>query len=220
MPFPSTSVLDNFNRANGGPPASASWSPLYTAEADGFEVITNEAAPNSNATDNSDYWNPTTFGPDSEAFLTAVVGDTGGEMGVFVRVQGITSDGIFDCYAILPDFSASPDSWIIYRSDNGAFTQLGAALSSTNVGAGDGIGLEVIGNSLQGYRKPSGGSWATIGTARSDTTYPGAGYIAMYGSRTVMRLDDFGGGTVVAAAVVWPLPGLVMSQAVSRAATY
>lgn len=64
--------------------------------------------------------------------------------------------------------------------------------------AGDSAGLEVIGNQIKCYRKPSGGSWGQIGTTTTDSSVTGAGYIGVQiFNDATLRLDNFGGGESV-----------------------
>ena len=61
MPFPTTSVLDNFNRADGG--IGSNW----TSPSNSWEVVSNKARQNSGEWV---YWNATNFGNDQEVFVT------------------------------------------------------------------------------------------------------------------------------------------------------
>lgn len=199
MPFPSTSVLDNFNRANEGPPPSANWTTGIDGSADGFSVASNQAAPQS-AAFSSSYWNAATFGPDVEVYATiAAVGP----FRLYLRVQQAGTSGL-DGYIVL----AYPptNELYVYRVDNGSQTQLGAAFSQT-IGAGDKFGASMIGNEISVYYKTSAGEWALIGT-RTDSTYGSAGHLGIASFDTTgSRLDDFGGGTIVAAVINRLPPG-------------
>jgi hypothetical protein len=91
------------------------------------------------------------------------------------------------------------DETAVYRVDNGGFTQLGAAITQ-NFATGEKLGLEAIGSTIAVYRFASA-VWSQLST-RSDSTYTTAGKIGMFCDNTTTKLDDFGGGTVVAAGVV------------------
>lgn len=199
--FPTTSVLDNFNRADTGPPPSANWSQSWLGN--GFKVVTNQAAPNVDGSNNGNFWNVSTFGPDSEVWWTvASIPSTSWfrYLELQLRLANPTSATAVDGYAysIEPNGAGVPNQNRKWRIDNGAYTQLGATVTQ-QYGAGDKMGLEMIGSSLQMYRQPSGGSWAALGTASTDTAYSAAGYIGIASNSTVLRIDDFGGGTVVIA---------------------
>lgn len=188
MAFPTTEILDNFNRANEGPPPSASWTNVYN----GLKVSSNQCVGNT-ASDNISDWNVSTFGPDSECHAKIPVfpsAGTGIGLGCRLTTHGSsTQDGywiIFSYYNTL----------ILGREDNGSFTQLGANISRT-INEGDSIGIEVIGtsNNIKAYHKPSGGSWSSSLATRSDGTYTAAGYIGADNAHTSGAIDDFGGGT-------------------------
>src|SRR5262249_46538618 len=85
----------------------------------------------------------------------------------------------------------------IFRVDNGADTQLGSNIT-TSWGAGDAVGIEIIGTTIKSYRKPSGGSWGLVDT-QTDSTYTGSGNIGLRTLNATVRGDDFGGGTVFVA---------------------
>ena len=68
MAFPMTSVLDNFNRSDEGPPPRTNGT-QWTGSDTHFGVVSNVAEPPGSA--NSDlvanYWDTSTFGPACEA---------------------------------------------------------------------------------------------------------------------------------------------------------
>ena len=86
MAFPESSILDNFNRGDEGPPLSANWTEAGYAAA-GLKVDTNEAAPET-AGSCIEYWNPATFGPACECYVTySKVIPVGSKCGVLTRLQ-------------------------------------------------------------------------------------------------------------------------------------
>lgn len=74
VPFPTTGLIDNFNRANAGPQPSASWSqgPLDFTASEGLVVSGNQLARNSTGSSYQDsYWsNVQTSSGNSEAYAT------------------------------------------------------------------------------------------------------------------------------------------------------
>lgn len=199
MAFPTTSVLDDFNRANSAS-LGANWTnPVFTGNPSP-RIVSNAMGP---AGDDSGtvycdaYWSASTFGPDSECWVTVSASNTNKGREIYVRLTGL--DGSPSGYsAFAADISGTSNNWTLNRYDNGTFVQLGAAFTQS-VAAGDSIGLEMIGSSLVFYYKAAAGSWASV-TSRTDATYSGAGNIALalqQGSGTSNRFDDFGGGTVV-----------------------
>lgn len=179
--FPTTPILDNFNRADEGPPPSANWTDI----GNGLEVISNQAA-GSAVGDNISYWNPITFGPDSEVYVTIPVTDVVNGV-IYLRFN----TGSFNGYGLI--FGASTSSLSVIRLDGGVPTPLGAAISQA-ISNGDSVGLRVIGSTIKVYYKAAAGSWTFL-DSRTDATYSAAGALLLVVVDTTMRLDNFGGGT-------------------------
>lgn len=191
MAFPTTSVLDSFGQANEDPlSSSGKWSgPTESGHAQ-LQVTSNTATGHSSGSSSS-WWNVTTFGPDTEAYITiSTKGNTGATDYLWINLQTPGTAGI-DGYFIAYNYLAGTDTQEIYRIDNDGFTRLGAAIS-TEYSAGDGLGVDNVAGLINVYRNNAG--WASVGN-RSDSTY-GTGYIGLGADRDVERLDDFGGGTV------------------------
>lgn len=198
MAFPTTGVLDNFNRINADT-LGANWTLLedYGAGGDGdLNIINNQAGNDAGGGWNEMYFNPSTYGPDSETHLLIAVVPTVDGVVIQGRIQNIDAVGDWDSYNVYILTSATPDSWRIKRMDSGVGTQLGAGVDQ-NLAAGDSIGLEIIGGTIKAYHKTAG-SWSEK-ISRADATYGNGGYLAFYGEDdTTFRYDDFSGGTVVA----------------------
>lgn len=201
MAFPTTGILDDFNRANEGPPPSASWvsTGIYDATP-GVSVVSNTLADSGTFVGGA--WG-TQFGPDSEIFLTVTtLMDDGLELRLWLRGQQIgnstTVDGyfiIFNRQDVLPGIR-----YRFIREDNGTGTQLGAFVDDTSgvLATGTKFGVDMSGSTITGYANRSG-SWTTVDT-RTDTTYSASGYIGLSTSSSAGRYDDFGGGTIGGAA--------------------
>ena len=196
--FPTTGILDNFNRANEGPPPSANWTgPVQTGE-EGLRVTSNECDQPAGGTAGSGVW-VGTFGPGSECFSTiaAVPTTNGNGQAHFVRVVDPNTAGV-DGY--LPAYinlgGGIYRDYYTYRLDNNAYTQLGVTVTGTTLGVGDDIGGAIIGSTLRTYRRVGVGLWTEEdSTSRTDSTYTAAGRIGMRLDNTCIA-DDFGGGTV------------------------
>lgn len=193
MSFPTvTDLLDNFNRANEGPPPSANWS---TTDSPGLSVVGNQAAPGASG-GNATAWDATTFGPDSEAYATVAVSQAVDEyMGLEARLADIITPGTRDGYGVYVVRRSGTDQWECYRLDNQIFTLLGATVTGPDVDPGDKIGIEIIGTTIKGYHF-DGATWTEV-LSRTDSTYTAAGFIGLHADGTVARWDDFHGGTVV-----------------------
>jgi len=193
MTFPTTGVLDDFNRADQTENLGSNWTvPLVNGQGSPG-IISNtlyDASPNDSA-----YWNPITPGPDSEVYIdvsTKQTNNTSINLELRVVDPGLTTR---DGYDIRMRASATTDAFQIRRIDNGTATALGADFSQ-EWSAGDSWGFEAIGSTLAAYYK-TGGSWAQLGT-RTDSTYSAAGRIGIITNDATWRGDNFGGGTVVA----------------------
>lgn len=193
MAFPTTGVLDDFNRANQDPIAGG-WSAggINTAT-NGLEVVSNQLA--GDASGNA-YWD-TSVGPDCEAFLTlpTIPGLTS-YVALFARLREVGA-ATFDGYAVVV-IGGLDWTWSIRRYDNGAGTVLGTNITTPNLAAGDAVGLEIIGDAVRALHRPSAGSWTEVGS-RTDATHGAAGFLGVETGDIAMRGDDLGGGTVVEA---------------------
>jgi hypothetical protein len=189
--FPASGILDDFNRANEGPPPSANWTGFVgLSQGDNLEVISNQLG--TTTTDASAWWNVSTFGPDCEVYCTLPV-VSGANVYLYARGAN-PGTGTLDAYLV---FWSSGGNVFTYRIDNDILTQLGTQVA-LSLAANDKLGLEVVGDDLTIYADTAG-SW-TSRDAHVDATYSAAGFIAIGTNNTASRFDDFGGGTVVAAS--------------------
>lgn len=194
MSFPTTSVLDNFNRADTVDiTGSLSWiSPLFGHTA--FGILSNQvenAGSNSNNVWNGSY-------TDAEVYITLV--DT--IYGVNKVALGVRFDSNPNGYFLYWNQNNGTQYVRFYRYDSGAATQLGADIS-VSFSAGAKLGLSIVGSTLTAYAD-TGSGWASIGT-RTDATYASAGNLWLYGfnDSATWLCDDFGGGEVVAASTLF-----------------
>lgn len=182
MPSPSTSVLDNFNRANGA--LGANWSSI--ASSGNQPTINSNVAQGPSASQTGVYWNPNTFGPDSEVFhtVTAFTGST--NVSLYLRMKDVGTAN-YDGYQVVLQ---SNGTWELRRLDNAAIT----VLTSGDLGTannGDQMWFNAVGSTLTFYVN------GTQIAQTTDATYAAAGYIGFgHGNSTSSKSDDFGGGTV------------------------
>lgn len=183
MAFPTTGILDDFDRADEGPPPSASWTGPWL-QADELKVVGNQCTSNGAG---DAYWNPETFGPDTEAFDTLRSAATT-DLGIRLTTPGAgTTDGY-----MVRHLSSSLRA---FRVDDAILTQLGASLTDSSSGIGDKFGAEMIDSDLV-LLVTIAGVWTPMLT-RSDATYATDGYIGIHHTGSTGLVDDFGGGTVV-----------------------
>ena len=187
MSFPSTGILDNFNRGNESP-VDGNWSPFYGDLK--AQLVSNAIIHLDTSDGSSMYWNPNTY-QDSENYYTITTKGTT-DFSIFTRMGGDPINAL-DGYR---GYHSIPLSLVrIQRLDDSVKTTLGADITSVTFANGDGFGFEMIGSTITTYKRISG-SWAGIGN-RSDATYA-SGYIGLRGGDdTTWVFDDFGGGTVV-----------------------
>ncbi|MCA9974243.1 MAG: hypothetical protein KC413_00780, partial [Anaerolineales bacterium] len=195
MAFGSSSVLDNFNRANEGPPMTG-WANFLTA---GLVVSSNACAP-SGAGNRAGYYNTVLSAADCEVYATIASDPASNRnMSLYARLVNIGS-GTTEGYGIQFNKVAGTDTLQIFRLDNDTKTVLGANFSQ-ELTAGNKFGLEIVGSTLTAY-VDTGSGWTSLGS-RTDSTYSSAGYLgADIGSGT---LDDFGGGGLAASGVTGSL---------------
>ena len=198
MAFPTNAtVLDAFNRSNGF--LGADWTEMLGGA---HEIVSNQVrGPSSDQAVAG--WDGATFGPNCEVYIDIpTIGATDDVIGLYLRMTTLNLETC-DGYGVNLSIASGTDTLAIYRVDNGAHTQLGATINN-NFANGDSLGLEVIGSTIKAYKK-TGGAWSDISSGgRSDSTYGSAGYFYMLTTNTTYRLDNFSGGTVVAAAAGKP----------------
>lgn len=194
MTFPVTGILDNFNRADEGPPMSANWTDVfYPASGAGGMVVFSNSAFVTAGSGASAWWSAATFGPDCEGYVTQNGGIDFG--GVIIRAQSPGTTGIDGYYA---QFYVTGQQLFLKRIDNNAETVL-KTVNSFNPQAGDSIGISAVGDQIELWYKVGAGAWTLKETA-TDATYGGAGSIGLVNFQVGSpgTMDDFGGGTLVA----------------------
>lgn len=196
MAFPTSSVLDDFNRADHEDLGS-NWTDLIA----GWNISSNAARGNQVAgQDTKAGYNVATYGPDCEAYATmpALMTSNDSSMALELRLTTLVA-GTHDGYHL--DIAKGGTAGI-YRLDNGGYTLLGSTFSVT-VTAGYKYGFEAVGSTLTAYYY-NGSSWASI-TSRDDSTYGSAGYLGIHSwpneNNGTGRFDDFGGGTISGASI-------------------
>jgi len=165
-------VLDDFNRANEGPPPSASWTTRSTA---GLIVLANQLARQAAGAYRQDaYWNVADYGPDVEIVvdLAAWTDTNGNELALQARIVNI-GGGTTDAYSLNVSRGPSSTEWAFSRYDNDVGIGIGTPVVQA-VAAGDKIAFQIIGQTLFAWHKPTAGSW-TLVTSVVDATYAGAG---------------------------------------------
>ena len=191
MAFPVTGVLDDFNRADAIT-LGANWSNISGAAQDGG--ISSNQAYNPDASNEALYWNVAQYGADCEAYLSIPVLSASNGVSVRARLKDVGGSGS-DGYELYVTFGGN---WEIYEITNGTGTKLGSTVAG-GISATDQIGISLVGSTIKGYRNGS-----EI-LSRTDGTWGASGYIGIYlPNSSIVRLENFGGGTIVAAAKAPP----------------
>lgn len=200
-------LLDNFNRANEGPPPSSSWTNVIN----GLKVVSNACKGNGSGVQNISFWNAQ-MGPDVDVEVTL---DSKGGTNQFVELYlGMTtqSSGTMDGYCVRMNPQSGTDQVIFFRIDNGTFAQIGSVIGQEITG-GDKIRFRRVGDVISVWRH-DGSDWAELGN-RTDATYSAAGYVGIGIAHTIAILDDFCAETISGDVVVTPSPATVKGAAVN-----
>lgn len=192
-------LLDAFNRANEGPPPSASWlSTSFSSGTSQLQVVSN-ALKRGGAGWGSCAWG-TQLGPDAILVVTI---STVGDFSLILRGQAPGS-GAWDGYECLYTSST-------HRFDLDVITNNSAGASLANstavtLGAGDKVGFAVIGDTLSMAVYTAGAWGADLLTASAGGSISGAGYVGIWANGTTPVFDDFSAGTIPSAAGHLNLP--------------
>lgn len=191
MSFPTTSVLDSFNRADAGPPPSASWEVFST----GWKVVSNQCV--SSISGAAMFW-ATLFGADVESFFTYI---SGNGFAVFLRYDNAIGNAYF--------VYVSGSFYELFRRDTGFIdTQIASYDNIVNFVSGDKIGISALGSKIGTWLKPIGNVWRNTNLI-TDSTYNANKDIVYYADDATATIDDFGGGVTTASLV---FPGIMTTR--------
>lgn len=200
-PFPTTGILDHFDRANEDPLANGTWA-LRQSGLDPLRLVSNTMRANAASGQGNSYWTQFQSGPDCEWYGTVNgLPGNGFSINAYLRMTGM--GGAFGSqtgYTVLFVGSATSTNLqcIVRRRDGGTSTDLFTqAIVATTFAPGDGIGVSMRGDVLRVWYRPGAGSWTPVVTV-ADATYSAAGYLAAdivdsAGTPTII-VDDIGGG--------------------------
>lgn len=198
MAFPTTSVLDAFNRADGDP--GSAWSAAYGAN--GKPAIETNQLKNTTGTaaNSGMYWNTREF-TDCEVYLTIVVlpSPVTEDVWMTARTKNLARTGpppdssSWSGYQVL--VSQNLDAAYVRKYDGTSATVIISASTPAAVAAGDKAGMKLVGTSIELWYKSGASAWGMLGST-SDSTYSGSGYIGLEFDEATSRYDDFGGGSL------------------------
>lgn len=207
--FPSTSLLDDANRADEGPPPGPGWTTV--SGEDGLVVSGNEILSDPlGGGSGTGYWN-TSFGPDSEVnfTLTGLMDDTQ-SLQLYIRADDTMQASGYEISVTRDDANGDGVALAVIGG-----SQLDTA--SINLSAGDKIGARAAGQTITVYHQPVAGDWTELINV-SDSTYTDAGYIGLW--LNTGAIDDFSGGNVTCTAATIPTPDAYTSTLPSGKTLY
>jgi hypothetical protein len=177
MSFPTTGILDNFQRANGG--LGSNWTSPDTAL-----VISSDTAIAGSGGVNASLWNASKFGPNCEVYVQFSTLPTYDAGLVILATDLSGSTGYYFDYSL----------GVLYTF--GSWNSVGTiTLSAFSVG--DSLGIQVIGNVFSFYQKHSGVWSSSLGSITdSSNLFTGqTGYIGLCLYNDSVAYASFGGGT-------------------------
>jgi hypothetical protein len=205
--FPTTGILDNFNRDDENPLANGTWTCPMQTGLNNLQLVSNQVnTPSGSA---NCYWSASSFGPDTETYVKVAAKPTANGLCVALAARISGAGGSISGYWGEFCTQSGTDTWDLYRFDNGTPTHIGTQ-GTAELTNGDSMGLQVMGNSVKLYYKPASGSWTVMSSA-TNSTYSGSGRIGLHMEDIPSQTDDFGGGTIGSATMIMSNSGPVAS---------
>lgn len=211
--FPTTGILDNFNRTNEGPLGTSSSGDVWNSSAifSGtcrLRIISNQAEAQTSCTDYSQYLSTNNYGPNAASYVTlkSLQANDTRTVSLYNR---LSSEGTTNAKGY--KIAVMANKIEVHRVHSSSTSVLLSTLTKTTV-ANDAVGFVVKGASspvsIEVWHKPSGNPWALVGTVSDNFSITPPGDTAPYlasgklglelfedaGGNTSI-VDDFGGGT-------------------------
>lgn len=187
-PFPTTPLLDTFNRANENPLASP-WTSI--AEVGGLQLTSNQVAPTAGYAGsyrglflNAEAWvTIPTLVAGTETILLTRYQDAGGAS----PIRDSRRRGYLVVHVLAGGYA-------IHRMDDGNNVVLtSGSFSGGTLVSGDSLGFRSVGGTHEAWMKRGSGAWTFVAQV-TDSTYQNAGAIGLQSSEPTSRYDNFGGG--------------------------
>lgn len=184
--FPTTGVLDDFNRADGS--VGGAW----VGGAADFAIA--DSTLSSGPTGGSAVWDGAVFGPDQEARITCSSASGAGERDLMLKVQGISwSDGHIQVH-----YDADSQQVRVNTYAPGQGWQARGGPWPVAFAAGDRFGARARANGLVELFK-NGSRFATTSVGNWPFASSGGRVGLTMAGSSGLRLDDFGGGSALLA---------------------
>lgn len=199
MAFPTlTTVIDDFNRANG-PVYSGGGSTIWDTVpiVPGSSVLQVASNHLDGSVSGAEMVSLAQYGANLELYFDFSVAtslDSTHYLALFFAFQGQNTSS-FSGYALIGGLTATANQWSLFKYTAGSGSNLGA-FGTQAVSSGDSVGVEMIGSTIKAYYKPSAGSWSQIGSSITDSTYNRAGYIG-FETGGAGDFDNLRGGSLV-----------------------
>lgn len=189
-------LLDDFNRANTGPPPSGSWGGIVFDNDAAVSVDGNQAR-GGNGPPWSQLWGQT-FGPDQDASITmGTLMGSGNETFLFARVTGEGGASVRGYeLAVFQSAGSGRDYWRIRRIDEGQKTQLATNEHGAELATGMQVRFVVRGSQLIGYALVDG-VWVEQVQTADKTHEPAVSRVGIGGHWATGSIDDFHAGVVM-----------------------
>lgn len=194
-PFPSTPILDDFNRANEGPPLSGSWGAsvgFLDSGLPGHVVASNQMRrPSGSDTEAESYWQEP-FGANSECYIE-ITGLGVNSLALGVRLHDLGFSTLNGYYALINHM----DEVRIWKVASGTSTLLVNEVLFLPLGVGTKWGIRAAGSLIELWSDSGDGNgWQPL-LGVTDTTFAQGGFVAVGTSSSIFGLlDNFGGGNI------------------------
>lgn len=201
-PFPVGMLLDDFNRANVGPPPSSQWTNNLFPGESGLKVFSNNLIGNiaGDNTFSNSYWNVRNYGPAVDAwFQVATTHITTPARRILIAVR-ITNIGAVNGYTGGVDIDtavAIPHAWFIDRWTNGVRTNIANAPFSRTLNSLDWIGVRALRNKISVWHSAGGVRWKMV-LSVNDDAHRTAGRVGLRVEDGTFRPDNWNGGSFLA----------------------
>ena len=194
---PLTTLLDSFTGPDNTGPPGPNWTHMIVSSSTSTSnlYVTGHQLTGYSGS-NADYWNPQTYGPNSEVWVTVAVKPNIDldpvVLGLRFQNPGAPDASGYQAYYIYR--SKQADQYRIIRRTNGNTSTILTSANGPSLSPGDELLFRAIGTSLELWRMDAG-TWTRL-IAVSDVAYQGAGYLNLTARDSTVRLANFGGGSL------------------------
>lgn len=203
--FPTTDVLDGFNRADENPLSDGgAWNGPTRDNFELLRVVSNQAAHHDGTgAQGAMYRDDQVHARPLEVFITCTVRSTG-DFGIDYCIQNPGGPGTLDGYR----WQTNGAVLQLYRITNGTFLKISGDYA-INAVDGDSLGVRLRADGVHELYYQTGGVWSLVDDTIDDDTYTDGFVGFLLSPIAAMRAEDFGGGgLLVSGAADSMLPAL------------